>query len=187
VISDWQSNTVLKISPTASGVTVYPVILLGTGFNSEQDAYNAAYTLGQQVAGTYKYKYYEVGNELEAQALNGNVDGTSWTHYRNQPYVLARGVIRGLIAGVKSVDGSAKIVVNGTWLHYAFFQMLMDGSQPDGTRGHPTVSWDVTAWHWYSNQGNMTRACGGTGGSRERGLARGHSLHETGGLVPPVS
>ena len=147
----------------ASGVTVYPVIMMGTGFNTEQDAYNASYTLGRQVAGTYKYKYYEVGNELEAPALNGNVDGVKWNQYNNQPFVLARGVIRGLIAGVKSVDSSAKIIVNGTWLHYSFFQMLMDGSQPDGTHGHPTVNWDITAWHWYSNQGDMTHACGGTG------------------------
>ncbi|SAK44572.1 hypothetical protein AWB80_00775 [Caballeronia pedi] len=159
------AKVVAKMAQTmaASGITVYPVILLGTGYSNEQTAYNAGYTLGQQVAGTYKYKYYEVANELEAQALTGNVDGTNWTHYKNQPFVVARGVIRGLIAGVKSVDSSAKIVVNGTWLHYAFFQMLMDGSQPDGTHGHPTVNWDITAWHWYSNQGDMTRACGGTG------------------------
>lgn len=159
------AKVVAKIAQTmeAGGVTVYPVIMLGTGFNNEQDAYNAGYNLGKQVAGTYKYKYYEVANELEAQALNGNVDGTKWNQYRNQPFVVARGVIRGLIAGVKSVDGSAKIIVNGTWLHYSFFQMLMDGSQPDGTRGHPTVNWDITAWHWYSDQGDMTRACGGTG------------------------
>ncbi|BCQ27178.1 lipopolysaccharide biosynthesis protein (plasmid) [Caballeronia sp. NK8] len=159
------AKVVAKMAQTmaASGITVYPVILLGTGYSNEQTAYNAGYTLGQQVAGTYKYKYYEVANELEAQALTGNVDGTNWTHYKNQPFAVARGVMRGLIAGVKSVDSSAKIVVNGTWLHYAFFQMLMDGSQPDGTHGHPTVNWDITAWHWYSNQGDMTRACGGTG------------------------
>ncbi|SAK56117.1 hypothetical protein AWB79_02260 [Caballeronia hypogeia] len=159
------AKVVAKMAQTmaAGGVTVYPVIMLGTGFSSEQNAYNAGYTLGQQVAGTYKYKYYEVANELEAGALNGNVDGTNWKHYNNQPFVLARGVLRGLIAGVKSVDGSAKIIVNGTWLHYSFFQMLMDGSQPDGTHGHPTVNWDITAWHWYSNQGDMTHACGGTG------------------------
>ncbi|SAK49671.1 glycosyl hydrolase [Caballeronia ptereochthonis] len=159
------AKVVAKIAQTmaASGVTVYPVIMLGTGYSTEQNAYNAGYTLGQQVAGTYKYKYYEVANELEAQALKGNVDGTNWTHYNNQPFVIARGVIRGLIAGVKSVDSSAKIIVNGTWLHYSFFQMLMDGSQPDGTHGHPTVNWDITAWHWYSNQGDMTHACGGTG------------------------
>jgi hypothetical protein len=159
------ANVVAKMAQTmaASGITVYPVIMLGTGYNSEQDAYNAAYTLGQQVANTYNYKYFEVANELEAQALNGNVDGNVWYQYNNQPFMVARGVLRGMIAGVKSVRPSAQIIVNGTWLHYAFFQMLMDGSQPDGTHGHPTVNWDITAWHWYSDQGSMLNACGGSG------------------------
>jgi hypothetical protein len=147
----------------AGGVQVYPVMLLGLNYNSESAAYNAGYTMGQQTAQTYKYTYYEVGNELEADALAGNYDGNVWNQYSNQPFTIARGVIRGMIAGVKSVDSSAKIIVNGTWKHTAFFQMLLDGSQPDGTHGHPTVSWDITAWHWYSNQGDMTNACGGTG------------------------
>ncbi len=77
--------------------------------------------------------------------------------------MLARGAIRGMIAGIKSVDSSAKIVLGGTWLHYAFYQMLGDGSQPDGSWGHPTVSRNITAWHWYSNEGDITNACGGTG------------------------
>ncbi len=41
-----------------------------------------------------------------------------------------------MIAGVKSVDSSAKIIVNGTWKHIAFFQMLANGSQPDGSSDH---------------------------------------------------
>ncbi|MDR5800122.1 lipopolysaccharide biosynthesis protein [Caballeronia sp. LZ001] len=147
----------------AGGVQVYPVMLLGLNYNSEQAAYNAGYTMGQQTAQTYNYTYYEVGNELEANTLSGNYDGNVWNHYSNQPFTVARGLIRGMIAGVKSVNSSAKIIVDGTWKHTAFFQMLADGSQPDGTHGHPTVSWDITAWHWYSDQGDMTHACGNTG------------------------
>ncbi|MDR5856894.1 lipopolysaccharide biosynthesis protein [Caballeronia sp. LZ062] len=147
----------------AGGVTVYPVMLLGLGYSNEQDAYNAGYTLGKQTASAYHYKYYEVGNELEAATLNGNVDGVVWQHYDSRKYQIARGIIRGLIAGVKSEDTEGKIVLGGTWLHYAFYQMLADGSQPDGTWGHPAVSWDITAWHWYSNEGDITNACGGTG------------------------
>ncbi|WP_159833134.1 lipopolysaccharide biosynthesis protein [Burkholderia sp. 8Y] len=147
----------------AGGVQVYPVMLLGLGYDSEQAAYNAGYTMGQQTAQTYKYSYYEVANELDSGALAGNYDGNIWYQYSNQPFTIARGVIRGMIAGVKSVDSSAKIVVDGTWKHIAFFQMLADGSQPDGTHGHPTVSWDITAWHWYSDMGDMTNACGGSG------------------------
>ena len=147
----------------AGGVQVYPVMLLGLGFDNEQDAYNAGFTMGQQTAQTYKYAYYEVANELDSAALAGNYDGNIWWQYSNQPFTIARGVMRGMIAGVKSVDSSAKIIVDGTWMHVAFFQMLLDGSQPDGTHGHPTVNWDITAWHWYSDQGDITNACGGSG------------------------
>jgi hypothetical protein len=165
VYSQTSANMVAKIAKTMEegGVTMYPVILMNINYNSEDEAYKAGYTLGQQTANSYHYKYYEVGNELEAKALIGDVDGTVWYQYNNWSYTLARGAIRGMIAGVKSVDGSARIVLGGTWLHTAFFQMLADGSQPDGTWGHPAVTWDVTSWHWYSNQGDMTHACGGTG------------------------
>jgi hypothetical protein len=165
VYSQTSANMLAGIAKTMAdgGVMVYPVMLLTLNYDSESDAYDAGYRLGQQTANSYHYTYYEVGNELEAKALNGNVDGTVWYQYDNWSYMLARGVIRGMIAGVKSVDGSAKIVLGGTWLHTAFFQMLADGSQPDGTWGHPTVNWDVTSWHWYSSQGDITHACGGTG------------------------
>ncbi|WP_159833320.1 lipopolysaccharide biosynthesis protein [Burkholderia sp. 8Y] len=165
VYSQASAKVVATVAKTfaAGGVQVYPVLMLGLNYNSEQAAYNAGYTMGQQTAQTYNYTYYEVGNELEANTLAGNYDGNVWNQYNNQPFTIARGVIRGMIAGVKSVNSSAKIIVNGTWKHTAFFQMLADGSQPDGTHGHPTVNWDITAWHWYSDQGDMTHACGNTG------------------------
>jgi hypothetical protein len=69
-----------------------------------------------------------------------------------------------MIAGIKSVDTSGKIIMGGgTWLHYGFQQMLAAGMEPDGSGGHPVVDWDITAWHWYSEQGDITNACGGTG------------------------
>ncbi|WP_250474116.1 lipopolysaccharide biosynthesis protein [Caballeronia sp. GAFFF1] len=165
VYSQASAKVVATVAKTfaAGGVQVYPVIMLGLNYNSEQAAYNAGYTLGQQTAQTYNYTYYEVGNEMEAHTLAGNYDGNVWNQYSNQPFTIARGAIRGMIAGVKSVNSSAKIIVDGTWKHTAFFQMLADGSQPDGTHGHPTVNWDITAWHWYSDQGDMTHACGNTG------------------------
>nr|WP_244817291.1 lipopolysaccharide biosynthesis protein [Caballeronia sp. Lep1P3] len=165
VYNEASANKLAGIAQTMAdgGVTVYPVMLLGLDYDNEQDAYNGGFQLGEQTARAHHYAYYEVGNELEASALSGNVDGVSWQQYDNRRFQIARGVIRGLIAGVRSQDTAGKIVLGGTWLHYAFYQMLADGSQPDGTQGHPTVSWDITAWHWYSNEGDITHACGGTG------------------------
>lgn len=151
----------------AGGVTVYPVLLIGTSnFTTEAQAYAAGFQLGQQTATSYQYSYYEVSNEIESGILTGNVDGVYPQQFDNNKFQIARGVILGMIAGIRSVDttGTGKIIIGGgAWLHYAFDQMLANGSQPDGTTGHPKVQWDITAWHWYSDQGDMTHACGGTG------------------------
>ncbi|WP_328698911.1 lipopolysaccharide biosynthesis protein [Burkholderia sp. 8Y] len=152
-------------SMAAGGVTVFPVLLADpNAFIDEAGAYNAGYALGQQTATSYRYPYYEVSNELGAAALVGNVDGVFPQQFDNALFQKARGVIRGMIAGIKSVDTNGKIIIGGdTWLHYGFDQMLADGTQPDGTTGHPKVTWDITGWHWYSEQGDITHACGGTG------------------------
>ncbi|WP_277186764.1 lipopolysaccharide biosynthesis protein [Caballeronia sp. BR00000012568055] len=166
VYSQASANHLATVAKTmaAGGVTVYPVMLSDINFNSESDAYNAGYALGQQTASSYNYPYFEVSNELDAEALAGNVDGVYPQQFDNTKFQLARGVIRGMIAGVKSVNSSAKIIMGGgAWMHYGFDQMLANGTQPDGTTGHPVVSWDITAWHWYSDQGDITNACGGTG------------------------
>lgn len=149
----------------AGGVTVYPVMLMGIDiFNNETDAYNAGFALGQQTATSHRYPYYEVTNEMEAEVLVGNVDGIAPQDYDNVKFQKLRGVIRGMIAGIRSVDANGKIILGGgTWLHYGFAQMLAAGTQPDGTTGHPAVDWDITAWHWYSDQNDITNACGGSG------------------------
>ena len=147
-----------------SGVTVYPVLLQSLKFPDENSAYQASYTLAQQIVTVQHYAYYEVTNELAPQCLVGWVDGVRSTDYNNACFEQARGIIRGLIAGIKSVDPAGKIIIGGnTWMHYAFDQMLHNGTQPDGTSGHPVVDWDITAWHWYSEQGDIRHACGGTG------------------------
>ncbi|SAK62436.1 hypothetical protein AWB82_03164 [Caballeronia glebae] len=144
-----------------SGVTVYPVILQQLDFPDENSAYQASYALAQQIVNVQRYAYYEVTNELAPQCLVGYVDGVNTTDYKNDCFQLARGVIRGLIAGIKSVDPDGKIIIGGnTWMHLGFDTMLANGTQPDGTSGHPVVTWDITAWHWYSEQGDIRHACG---------------------------
>ena len=149
----------------AGGVTVYPVILMDIAtFINETDGYNAGFALGQQTASSRRYAYYEVTNEMESALLLGNVDGVLPSQYDAAKFRILRGVIRGMIAGIKSVDTSGKIILGGgTWLHYGFAQMLAAGTEPDGSTGHEVVNWDITAWHWYSDMNDITNACGGTG------------------------
>ncbi|WP_244206684.1 glycoside hydrolase family protein [Caballeronia pedi] len=167
VYSQGTANKLAGIAQTmaAGGVTVYPVMLMSIDiFNNETEGYNAGFALGQQTATSRHYPYYEVTNEMEAQLLIGNVDGVYPQQYDIAKFRKLRGVIRGMIAGIRSVDASGKIIMGGgTWLHYGFHQMLAAGMEPDGSIGHPVVDWDITAWHWYSEQGDITNACGGTG------------------------
>jgi hypothetical protein len=148
-----------------SGVSVYPV--LTPSYSSAADetaAYNDGFTLGKSAAAALigKVNYYEVGNEFGDTVLSCGCDGNQPSNYDNTNFQKARGSIRGMIDGIKSVDTSGKIIINAnSWLHTAFDDMLMNGTQPDGTSGHPKVTWDVTAWHWYSDMGDITHAGGG--------------------------
>lgn len=149
----------------AGGIAMDPVMLLGIGdVSSESDGYNKGFALGKATAQAYAFPYIEVTNEIEATCLTGNVDGVYPTDYDNAKYQKARGIIRGMVDGAKSINPGTKIIMGGgAWLHYGFYQMLHNGTQPDGTAGHPAVDWDITAWHWYSDQGDIEAASGGTG------------------------
>jgi hypothetical protein len=145
-----------------AGVAVYPVLLPDVGsVTNETDAYTLGYKLGVEVAGLKGLvQAYEICNELDSWCiLGGQFNGDIASHYDNAKFQIARGAIRGIIAGIKSLDTVAKIVgVAGTWLHYGFADMLRNGTQPDGTAGHPTVDWDITSWHWYSDMGDPEKA-----------------------------
>ncbi len=60
-----------------------------------------------------RYPFYEVTNELAAQCLTNWVDGVRSTDFDNRRFQIARGVIRDMIAGIKSVDPVGKIVIGG--------------------------------------------------------------------------
>ena len=121
---------------------------------NEATAYDQGHKLGVDAATALKglVSYYQVGNEFENDVIHEGESGDYPTQYDNAKYLKARGAIRGMIAGIKQVQPSAKIVLSPlSWLHYGFSDMLKDGTQPDGTRDSTkVVEWDVTAWHWYS-------------------------------------
>lgn len=121
---------------------------------SEQVNYTRAYAMGASDAqiGNSAIGYFEAGNEVENWVgLTG--DGSARGQYNAQRYQQARGFVRGLIDGIHSANSSAKVLVDDSgWCHYGFLQALWE----DGVR------WDITAFHWYSNQGNVEHAgCGG--------------------------
>jgi hypothetical protein len=117
---------------------------------SEAANYAAAYAVGVGEANNIQsaFTYFEAGNEIDLWVgLTG--DGAARGQYNAQRYVQARGWLRGMIDGVHSVNASAQVMVDDAgWCHYGFLQMLW----ADGVR------WNITAFHWYSNQGNVEQA-----------------------------
>jgi hypothetical protein len=104
--------------------------------------------------------FYQVGNECDNDAIVYG-HGNDPENYDNLKFTKARGSILGMIDGVKTIDPSAKILMcSMSWMHYGFTDMLSMGTQPDGTRGHPIPQSDITAWHWYSDMGDITDAHG---------------------------
>jgi len=142
----------------------------GTLYTSEAAAYNAVYANSAAIASAlapYGVTTYECGNELTrdpAIILNSATAGTGLADFNNTNWPIMRGVIRGMIDGVKSVQPTARCGVNFCVADVAASDMLWDGTQPDGSTGHPTVRWDVTTWHNYSPYGDIFNVgCDGAG------------------------
>jgi hypothetical protein len=158
------ARTVASLAKVARArcVEILPVLTPDVQRNQDEAAaYADGYSLGRTAAMNLRglVTYYEVGNELEIEVLHDGASGDDPRDYDNTKFMKARGSILGMIAGIKELDPSAKIVFCALgWLHYGFSDMLFEGSQPDGTRGHPMAKWDVTAWHWYSDMGSITAA-----------------------------
>ncbi len=117
---------------------------------NESENYQRAFKVAFDKAHMYRnvFEYYEASNEVDNWVGMAG-DGSARGQYKQDRYQQARGLIKGLIDGAHAGDPSAKILVDDAgWCHYGFLKMLWD----DGVR------WDITAFHWYSSQGNMEKA-----------------------------
>lgn len=140
------SNAVAFASTAlASGIRLLPAIIaIPSDYASEAAAYSACVTLGQSyssaMAGTISV--FELANELDLNCINASVSGISSSDYNATSYAICRGIIRGLLDGIRAGNPAAKGVVNTSWDHTGFLQRLLD----DG------VSFDYPAIHFYQNQ-----------------------------------
>ncbi|SDR60295.1 hypothetical protein SAMN05445850_7239 [Paraburkholderia tuberum] len=133
----------------------------GNLFTSESAAYTRGFNCAVTVATALQphgVTLYECGNELTRAngiILDSTNAGTSVVDFNNANWPLMRGVMRGMIDGVKSVQADAKCGVNFCVADTGASDALWDGKQPDGTSGHPTVRWDLTTWHNYDVYGDI--------------------------------
>ncbi len=148
-----------------SGVNILPVLNPSScGWNgslSESAAYTLGYNLATGVTQQLKglVKYIECGNELEV-SLKISGDGHDTSNWSPTMWPAYRGVIRGMVDGVRAIDSSIKVGVGtGVALSYRALQMLWNGISPNGTSagvgGAASVRWDFTCYHWYESSGDV--------------------------------
>lgn len=144
-------------------IAVYPVGLIGADVD-EDAGYARGYSVGVEMGGLKGYvPYYELPNEYASYSINAGADGNIPSHYNAALYKVSRGVFRGMIDGVRSVDKNARFIGPAeTWLHVGFSDMLWNGTSPDNSSQNVAlqVRWDITTWHWYSNMGDIEAAGG---------------------------
>jgi hypothetical protein len=160
-VTSSDGNTFLSFMNAYPDITLVPVLLpqWGTSYDgvttgTEATAYTMGFNLGVDAATKLggKVPYFECGNEYE----NGYVSnsGNSKTDYNNAAFLRARGSVRGLIAGIKSVNANYKIGSPAiSWVHFGFLDMLADGSTPAAPTTYDSskiVTWDYTNLHVYT-------------------------------------
>lgn len=143
-----------NIVPAALAAGITPVVLIeapptkGAGEDANyQNGMSAAQTCVQQT-GVGANVVYEPGNEVD-NWVGMSGDGSDISQYDRNNYLDARGMIRGMIDGIKGLNSAAKVEVhNAGWCHYGFLK----GLWADGVR------WDITGEHWYGDQGDLLKA-----------------------------
>lgn len=146
-----------------SHIAVYPVALISAAAD-ESAAYALGYSLGVEMAGLAgMVPMYELPNEYASYSLNSGADGNLTSHYNAALFKVSRGLFRGVLAGIRSIDATTPIAgPTDTWLHTGFGNMLWNGTSPDIASANTAlqVRWDLTTWHWYDNMGNIESAGG---------------------------
>ncbi|MGF6295691.1 hypothetical protein [Paraburkholderia youngii] len=164
-----QLNALIGLAQAFQSAGMTLVVLINQGvydsngnvFANESAAYNQGYSVAQGIANAlkpYGVTIYECGNELtrtNATVLDFTSAGTKASDFNNANWPAMRGVMRGMIDGVKSVQSNAQCGINFCVNDVGAADALWEGMQPDGSGGHPTVRWDITTWHNYEVYGDV--------------------------------
>ncbi|WP_144107636.1 hypothetical protein [Paraburkholderia sp. BCC1886] len=164
-----QLNAVIKIAQAFQTAGIKLLVLVNQGLwdsnnvwlGTEAKAYTRAYTCGATVANAlkaYGVTIYECGNELTRQSatiIDSTNAGTKAVDFNNTNWPVMRGVMRGLIDGVKSAQPTAKCGINFCVADIGAADALWEGMAPNGTGGYPKVRWDITTWHNYEVYGDI--------------------------------
>lgn len=135
------------------GIRILPVIVISPNqYSDESEAYGAAEPAMYGLAKEFDSHIgtWELGNEYDLYCVKSGADGDSPADYDEQKYAVARGLIRGMLDGLREADPAARSIVETTQrtsraLDNGFLQRLIG----DGVR------FDLTGYHYYSRDGRL--------------------------------
>jgi len=153
------------------GIRILPIIFPSTSCRSgatPEEIRQASFDFARWLVGRYGglITHWELDNELDGFTMVrkgetcrtgllwqwGDPDGDRPEHYEETRYQKAKAEFLGLHEGVKAGDPQARTIINtGGWLHYGFIERLVR---------EDNVPFDILAWHWYSEMGDITKVRG---------------------------
>lgn len=132
----------------ATGITLIIVIDVKPSYKlSPEDNFNNGYKYGSEAAKNSRggSNYYEISNEVD-NWIGVSGHGLFRSNYDQEKLIKSEFFIKGIISGLKDNNTMTKVIVNDAgWCHVGFLKALWD----DGVR------WDITAFHWYSDMGDI--------------------------------
>lgn len=114
---------------------------------NENEAFESGRNQARIFATYYKdyFDYYAIGNELDIRTQISNTSGNLKTDFKKEEVKLLASYFKGMIAGIKEVDPTAKTIINtagdGRW---GYLDLLNEFN----------VEYDILGYHWYSDGGN---------------------------------
>jgi hypothetical protein len=134
-------------------IRILPVLVIPPKQYSDEDtAYNdakaAVYKLAKQLDG--QIDVWELGNEYDLYCVKSGTNGASPDDYDGEKYLVVRGLIKGMLAGLREASPSARSIVETTQhtptsLDSGFLQKLIDDC----------VMFDITGYHYYTSNGRV--------------------------------
>jgi len=129
----------------SNGINLLPSLsTAGLKFSdTEAQAYAKGKTSGSNFAAKYSQYFttYHLGNEMEQEIILAGKSGQYTSNYDAKKFKVTAAYLKGMNEGVKAKDPGAITLVDASWLHYAYIQMLISYG----------VGFNVLSYHWYSD------------------------------------
>ncbi|WP_157634629.1 glycosyl hydrolase [Spirosoma panaciterrae] len=157
VVNAERLNEIIQKSTKAS-IKLVPVLVFNKTVyetNSSDAAYKNGLEYGKNFSRTYKryFDYYEVGNEEDNNLILPQRHGTNVADFDTTKAVYVMAYFKGVCDGIKQEDKSARLIINHTWIHWGFLELLKQYK----------VNYDIVGCHWYSDMADLQNAGGSFG------------------------